>query len=190
MIEKFRGATVEDLQLSPALVLPTTTSTGTALQLAYERDFSILPLSDPSTRQLLGWVSIDELKSLEEQGELDFETPLSELNDKTDKAPKSPVRHFTKARAYTVITPDTRLEELESFFKEQDQLPCGVRFALVTDAARKFTLGVVTADDLQKFTQRRFPNAAAGLFASSSASPSSTTTGPSSNLPPAVPLAT
>ena len=74
-----------------------------------------------------------------------------------------------------MITPDTKLEELEQFFTTQEQLPCGVRFALVTDqgksiyfpriglsrsgadsrgsrrlAARKFTLGVVTADDLQK----------------------------------------
>jgi hypothetical protein len=76
-----------------------------------------------------------------------------------------------------VITPDTSLEELEKFFTQQEQLPCGVRFALVTDQgessspaftlskrmlkssclsfssyfqARKFTLGVVTADDLQK----------------------------------------
>lgn len=62
---------------------------------------SILPLSDPTTRQLLGWISIDEVKTLAEGNEIDLDTPLSKLNDKTDKAPKSPVRHFTKARAYT-----------------------------------------------------------------------------------------
>ncbi|GAA5954240.1 hypothetical protein JCM3765_005329 [Sporobolomyces pararoseus] len=182
----YRGAVVEDLQLSPALVLPTSTSVGTALQLAYERDFSILPLSDPSTRQLLGWISIDEVKALAKEGSLDLDSPLSQLNDKTDKSPKSPVRHFTKARAYTVITPDTSLEQLEKFFSEQDQLPCGVRFALVTDAARKFTLGVVTADDLEKFTERRFPNARSSSSAASPSTPSTTTT---TNLPPAVPLA-
>ncbi|GAA5852485.1 hypothetical protein JCM3766R1_003512 [Sporobolomyces carnicolor] len=184
----YRGAVVEDLQLSPALVLPTSTSVGTALQLAYERDFSILPLSDPTTRQLLGWISIDEVKTLAEGNEIDLDTPLSKLNDKTDKAPKSPVRHFTKARAYTVITPDTSLEQLEKFFSEQDQLPCGVRFALVTDAARKFTLGVVTADDLQKFTERRYPNAASAANSASNTSARPTTS--SSSLPPPVPLAT
>jgi len=35
-----------------------------------------------------------------------------------------------------VITPDTKLEELEQFFTTQEQLPCGVRFALVTDQGR------------------------------------------------------
>ncbi|GAA6008103.1 hypothetical protein JCM11491_001886 [Sporobolomyces phaffii] len=183
----YRGAVVEDLQLSPALVLPTSTSVGTALQLAYERDFSILPLSDPSTRQLLGWISIDEVKQLAQSNELDLDSSLAQLNDKTESAPKSPVRHFTKARAYTVITPDTSLEQLEKFFSEQDQLPCGVRFALVTDAARKFTLGVVTADDLQKFTQRRFPNATPSSSAPLSSTTDATTT-TSSTLPPPVPL--
>lgn len=35
-----------------------------------------------------------------------------------------------------MITPDTKLEELEQFFTTQEQLPCGVRFALVTDQGR------------------------------------------------------
>ncbi|GAA5887103.1 hypothetical protein JCM16303_007135 [Sporobolomyces ruberrimus] len=187
----YRGAVVEDLQLSPALVLPTSASVGQALQLAYEREFSIIPLSDPSTRQLLGWISIDEVKELAKSGEVDPESPLSQLNDKTEKSPKSPVRHFTKARAYTVITPDTSLEELEKFFGEQDQLPCGVRFALVTDAARKFTLGVVTAEDLQRFTQRRFPNATSSSSSPAvTSAPSNTATTTNSNLPPPVPLTT
>ena len=41
-----------------------------------------------------------------------------------------------------VITPDTKLEELEQFFTTQEQLPCGVRFALVTDQGRFHTLFV------------------------------------------------
>ncbi|GAA6060166.1 hypothetical protein JCM10212_005167 [Sporobolomyces blumeae] len=158
----YRGAVVEDLQLSPALVLSVATSVGTALQLAYERDFSILPLSDPTNRQLVGWVSIDELKPLAESGQLDFDAPLSDVSSTGSKAgdeakAKSPVRKFARSKTYTVITPDTPLGDLETFFAAQDQLPCGVRFALVTDQARKFTLGVVTSDDLKKFTERRFP---------------------------------
>ncbi|GAA5831319.1 hypothetical protein JCM5353_008555 [Sporobolomyces roseus] len=182
----YRGAVVEDLQLSPALVLPTSTSVATALQLAYERDFSILPLSDPSTRQLSGWISIDELKPLVSE---DHELENSLLSEMTGKGP---VRNFSKSRTYTVITPDTKLEELEQFFTTQEQLPCGVRFALVTDQARKFTLGVVTADDLQKFTQRRFPNAANAAKSSSASTFSSnpTTTSTTSTLPPPVPLTT
>lgn len=45
----------------------------------------------------------------------------------------------------TVITPDTPLEELEQFFKTS-----GSEFALITDAGRKFVLGIVTAEDLDK----------------------------------------
>lgn len=48
-------------------------------------------------------------------------------------------------RPTTVITPDTPLEELDSFFKSSKS-----SFALVTDGARKFVLGVVTPEDLQK----------------------------------------
>ncbi|GAA5939227.1 uncharacterized protein JCM15063_004460 [Sporobolomyces koalae] len=181
----YRGAVVEDLQLSPALVLPTSTSVGTALQLAYERDFSILPLSDRATRQLLGWISIDELKPLAEDSQFDLDSPISNLAGQDLAGLKTPVRNFTKARPYTVITPDTSLEKLEQFFEVQDQLPCGVRFALVTDAARKFTLGVVTADDLQKFTLRRYPNAAPAT--STPLSANATPTAP--KLAPPVPLA-
>ncbi|BGP51240.1 hypothetical protein JCM10450v2_007169 [Rhodotorula kratochvilovae] len=156
----YRGATVEDLQLSPALVLPVSTSIGTALQLAFERDFSILPLHAPSSRAtLLGWLSVDELKPAAERGELDLDAPLSELLAKGgEDEGRRPVKEFKRGRRYQVITPETPLEELDAFFAAQ-RAPggSGVQFALVTDAARKFVLGIVTIDDLKKFTQRRFP---------------------------------
>lgn len=44
-----------------------------------------------------------------------------------------------------VITPDTPLEELETFLDSD-----GVSFALVTDGSRKFVLGLVTREDLKK----------------------------------------
>ncbi|POY74718.1 hypothetical protein BMF94_2194 [Rhodotorula taiwanensis] len=220
----YRGANIDDLQLSPALVLPVSTSVGTALQLAFERDFrqvasatrraaqpasrkhaltravrittdSILPLHSPSSRaELLGWLSIDALKPLAEKGQVNLDAPLSDLLRGDDSATTAttttatatassaerpaesterPVKEFKRGRKYEVITPETPLEKLEAFFAEQ-QAPGGskVQFALVTDSARKFVLGVVTADDLQKFTRRRFPNAAA------------TTAGPGGLAPP------
>ncbi|BGP34878.1 hypothetical protein JCM10296v2_006702 [Rhodotorula toruloides] len=162
----YRGATVEDLQLSPALVLPVSTSIGTALQLAFERDFSILPLHSPSSRaNLLGWLSIDELKPLAEQGKIDLDAPLSVLmeggadDEAGNGTGKKPVKEFKKGRKYEVITPSTPLEELETFFaRQKGPGGSGAFFALVTDAGRKFVLGVVTSEDLQKFTQRRFPS--------------------------------
>ncbi|GJN93196.1 hypothetical protein Rhopal_006243-T1 [Rhodotorula paludigena] len=155
----YRGSVVEDLQLSPALVLPVSTSIGTALQLAFERDFSILPLHAPSSRAtLLGWLSIDELKPLAERGSVDLDAPLSDLLETPRGEGQLPVKEFKRGRKYEVITPETPLEKLEAFFAAQ-QAPggSGVQFALVTDGARKFVLGVVTTEDLQKFTQRRFP---------------------------------
>ncbi|BGP57760.1 hypothetical protein JCM8202_002412 [Rhodotorula sphaerocarpa] len=174
----YRGANIDDLQLSPALVLPVSTSVGTALQLAFERDFSILPLHSATSRaDLLGWLSIDALKPLAEQGQVDLDAPLSTLMTTATATGDTagagtgagaatgdgrPVKEFKRGRKYEVITPETPLEELEAFFAAQ-QAPGGskTQFALVTDAARKFVLGVVTVDDLQKFTSRRFPNATA-----------------------------
>ncbi|GAA5863079.1 hypothetical protein JCM3774_001414 [Rhodotorula dairenensis] len=176
----YRGANIDDLQLSPALVLPVSTSVGTALQLAFERDFSILPLHSTSSRaELLGWLSIDTLKPLAEKGQVDLDAPLSALlrgdaspaaTGQQQAAPEErPVKEFKRGRKYEVITPETPLEKLEAFFAQQ-QAPGGskVQFALVTDAARKFVLGVVTVDDLNKFTQRRFPNATAARLANDS----------------------
>ncbi|KAG0657834.1 hypothetical protein C6P46_006196 [Rhodotorula mucilaginosa] len=181
----YRGANIDDLQLSPALVLPVSTSVGTALQLAFERDFSILPLHSTTSRaELLGWLSIDALKPLAEQGQVDLDAPLSALlrgdapattngqqlaasQSRAAAGEERPVKEFKRGRKYEVITPETPLEKLEAFFAEQ-QAPGGskVQFALVTDAARKFVLGVVTVDDLNKFTQRRFPNATAAAASS------------------------
>ncbi|TNY23819.1 hypothetical protein DMC30DRAFT_257305 [Rhodotorula diobovata] len=160
----YRGATVEDLQLSPALVLPVSTSIGTALQLAFERDFSILPLHDPSSRAtLLGWLAVDALKPAAERGEVDLDAPLSSLQagtagegDGSGSGPRA-VLEFSRSRKYEVITPNTPLEDLEAFFAAQSgPRGSGAQFAIVTDGARKFVLGIVTVDDLKKFAQRRY----------------------------------
>lgn len=63
------------------------------------------------------------------------------------------VKFQRKGRAYKTITMETELEELEEFFEgggkgKQD-------FAVVTDPARRFVLGVVTTGDLERFVERR-----------------------------------
>ena len=68
----------------------------------------------------------------------------------------SAMRRFQRQRPYqgtptrrvddadrSVITPDTDLQTLEAFLREHD-------FAAVTDASRRFVLGVVTREDLSK----------------------------------------
>ncbi|KAM0752272.1 hypothetical protein T439DRAFT_324340 [Meredithblackwellia eburnea MCA 4105] len=145
----YRGAVVEDLQLSPALVLPSDTPAGTALRLAFERDFSILPISNPITRSLEGWVDVNVLKQAIEQSKVEDEAPLKSVLVGVKNFPK-------KSQGYQVITPDTPLEDLDTFLHKDDT----ISFALVTDAGRKFVLGLCTREDLQKFNSRRNPNGA------------------------------
>ncbi|KAL8280642.1 hypothetical protein RQP46_006965 [Phenoliferia psychrophenolica] len=111
----------------------------------YLRSFvrkAILPISDPSTRALEGWVDVATLKQDVEAGRTADEAPLSTV--KTS---------FPRTKPYSVISPDTTLEDLEVFLDRD-----GVSFALVTDSNRKFVLGLVTRDDLSKFNKRRNPN--------------------------------
>jgi hypothetical protein len=66
-----------------------------------------------------------------------------------------------KGHPYKVITMDTPLEELEQFFNGDFTTAGGggakekQDFAVVTDASRKFVLGVATREDLEQFVKRR-----------------------------------
>lgn len=64
------------------------------------------------------------------------------------------VRFRRKGRKYALITMETPLEELEAFFEGK---ATGGRqeFAVVTDPARRFVLGVATREDLGEFVRRR-----------------------------------
>ncbi|RPD65615.1 hypothetical protein L226DRAFT_237516 [Lentinus tigrinus ALCF2SS1-7] len=136
--DKYRGAVVEDLQLPPAFALPADEGISRAIEMAYERDFSHIPVLDRN-RKLLGYIDVAGLKSKWEAGQAD-------PNDKVDKYMTKFKR--TAATPYTIITPSTPLAELEDFLKHNI-------FAIVTDWDRKFVLGVVTSQDLEKFVSRR-----------------------------------
>lgn len=60
-----------------------------------------------------------------------------------------------KGRVYKVITMDTPLEELEAFFRGGVDGDAPQDFAVVTDASRRFVLGVATVADLEEFAKRR-----------------------------------
>ena len=65
-------------------------------------------------------------------------------------------RFQRKGRTYRVITMETPLEELESFFR--GGVPEGQwkqDFAVITDDKRRFVLGVATVQDLEEFVKRR-----------------------------------
>ncbi|QRW16806.1 F-box/WD repeat-containing protein pof7 [Rhizoctonia solani] len=128
---KYRGAVVEDLQLPPAFALSRSEHVVKAIELAYDRDFSYIPVLD-SRRKPVGYINVADLKTKWEAGSANPSDLISNYMTK-----------FARGTGveYTVITPETPLEELEAFLETTD-------FAIVTDWNRKFVLGVATKDDL------------------------------------------
>ncbi|MBW0546919.1 hypothetical protein O181_086634 [Austropuccinia psidii MF-1] len=130
---EFRGETVEDLQLPPAVTITPTTSISNALELATMREFDILPVIDGKTRRPIGY-----LDTLELNQSTNLEAPSSSL-----------MKKFQRQKTYQVITPNTPLQDLSKFFINN-------RFAIVTDLGRRFILGIVMKEDLEKYIQRRY----------------------------------
>ncbi|EJD54783.1 hypothetical protein AURDEDRAFT_110270 [Auricularia subglabra TFB-10046 SS5] len=137
--DKYRGAVVEDLQLPPAFALPDYEPILRAIDLAYERDFSFIPVLS-RTRKLLGYIDVSALKKAFEAGSTNPDDPIRSFMTRFDLK--------KKRKEYTVITPGTPLADLELFLKNN-------LFALVTDEDRKFVLAVATSQDLQNFVTRR-----------------------------------
>jgi len=111
------------------------TSLSSALLHAIDRDFSQITVLDAQDRSLRGYLTAVRLQELL----------------KTENPEESVQRHITKferGRRYVLITPDTDLDELERFLEKEE-------FAIVTDADRKFVLGVATRSDLEEFNSRR-----------------------------------
>jgi len=145
---KYRGATVADLDLPPALSTSPTTSLSSALLSASSHDYSHLTVVSDNTRSLLGYLSISHLKDLFESKQLDPSDPVSKAMVKFQRG---------GGKKYQVITMETELWELEGFFEDVGPFATGANqdFAVVTDGGRKFVLGVVTRGDLAEFVKRR-----------------------------------
>lgn len=148
--QKYRGATVEDLDLPPALSTSPTTSVSDAMTSALSHDYSHLTVLSDSTRSLLGYLPISKLRTLLETGQLRHGDPVSKAMVKFN-------RRRAEGKEYKVITMDTELWELEGFFEGIGPASSGSKqdFAVVTDAGRKFVLGVATRGDLDEFVKRR-----------------------------------
>lgn len=143
-----KQATVEDLDPPPALSVSPKDTVSSALLTAYERDYTHLTVIS-STRSLLGYLNIPLLKQRLHEGAV----------HETDTVSSAMQRFHRKRGTYRVITMQTPLEELEEFF-ENEVGGNGERrekqgFAVVTDALRKFVLGVATRGDLEEFVRRR-----------------------------------
>ncbi|KAG5657195.1 hypothetical protein KAF25_001784 [Fusarium avenaceum] len=143
---RYRGATVEDLDPPAALSLNPSDSISLALLHAFEREYTHLTIADSETRALLGYLSIPHLQSLLDSGKVKPDDQLS----------AAMTRFQRKGRTYQVITMETTLEELESFFRGGvPDGPWKQEFAVITDEKRRFVLGVATVQDLEEFVKRR-----------------------------------
>lgn len=141
---KYRGATVEDLDPPPALSTSPYSPISSALMAAYEREYTHLTVIDPEDKSLLGYISIPHLQQL-----------LKERKVKeSDRVEQAMIKFKRKGKKYRLITMETTLEDLERFFNG-DGTGSDQDFAVVTDPARRFVLGVATKEDLQKFAERR-----------------------------------
>ncbi|SPO23004.1 related to TAF10 - TFIID and SAGA subunit [Ustilago trichophora] len=165
LVAKYRGATVEDLQVPPAISVPRSTSISSALRVALDHDYSQLPLVSDKNRKLLGYVQKDRLEEQVRSGSSDQSVASIMTKFSSGASPSS--SSAAAAATYTVITPDTGLAELEVFLQSHP-------FAFITDPGRAFVLGVATQEDLSKYVSRR------GLDGtrSGAATPTQSTTAP------------
>lgn len=138
-------ATVEDLEPPSALSIAPTDSISYALMCAFERDYTHLTVINPENRALLGYLNIPRLRHLLETHQ------VADI----DHVQKAMQRFRRKGSVYKVITLDTPLEELEEFFDGGANGASPQTFAVVTDATRKFVIGVTTRADLDEFVRRR-----------------------------------
>ncbi|KAL8898252.1 MAG: hypothetical protein Q9192_002173 [Flavoplaca navasiana] len=136
---------IEDLDPPPALSTKPTELISHALMNAFERDYTHLTVISEDTRALLGYLNIPRLKEMLKQGTV----------RETDYVEQAMQKFQRSGKIYKVITMDTPLEKLEAFFTGGVDGKSSQDFAVVTDANRRFVLGVATKGDLEEFVRRR-----------------------------------
>jgi CBS domain-containing protein len=112
---KYRFSAVDDLQLPPALSVTTETPLEDALTMALEREYSQLTVISPERRKLLGYLDIphvvEQLKSGKRPRRGDGELLVKDMFTRFDRR---------KSVGYQVITPDTSLDVLDEFLKNNN----------------------------------------------------------------------
>ncbi|KAI8377717.1 tryptophan synthase beta subunit-like PLP-dependent enzyme [Radiomyces spectabilis] len=139
--DRYRAASVEDLQLPAAVTITPSATASHAMDLMLEREYSQLPVINASNKKLVGYVSLDALQARLEQGSI-------KPGDSIEQAMFSFKKQAGAQSKYQLITPDTSLADLAKFFEKNS-------FAMVTDVGRKWCLGVATKYDLISFLHRR-----------------------------------
>lgn len=161
----YRGATVEDLDIRPAISINPSTPLSRALQVSFEHDFTFLPVIHEGNKRLLGVLNVLELQPLgAKEGEKDTKDHMLWFSQKAknryaensqSRLPTTPLNSKILkpkpcgAKKYQVITPSSPLEDLSTFFND------GEYFAIVTNNEGNLVYGVVTPEDLQKYEHSR-----------------------------------
>ncbi|PWA02234.1 hypothetical protein BB558_001625 [Smittium angustum] len=143
LVDQYRAASIEDLQLPAAVAIHESSPLSYALELMMERDFSQVPVTT-ANRKLVGFISKTHIENLLVSGEASPESPIT---DYMHKFVDTSVKGLGKS-SYKLITPETPLVDLAKFFESHS-------VAFVTDTSRRFCLGVVTKNDLLQFIERR-----------------------------------
>lgn len=163
----YRGATIEDLDIRPAISISPLTSLRKAFQVAFENEFTFLPVILNVNKRLLGVLNVLEINPAE------LKSPDSVVKDhmlwfsqnakekyaqyvqllKTSEATPLNTKIFkpkpTRGKQYEVLTPLSPLEDLAKFFNS------GNYFAIITTGEGNLVYGVVTPEDLSKYEKSR-----------------------------------
>lgn len=116
--------------------------------MSYEREFSYLPVISQKNKRLLGYLTAEQLQNAASTIHPDSQELVKNHYNKFFGEPQGSDSAKSK-RTYEPITLSTPLEKLEEFFAR------GEEFAVVTDEAGKFVLGVVVKEDLDKYVKSR-----------------------------------
>ncbi|KAJ2782792.1 hypothetical protein H4R18_002064 [Coemansia javaensis] len=150
--DQYRGASIEDLQLPASVAVSEDDPMGAAIAVMAENDFSQVPVTGPA-RRLVGYLTLAAAQALVDSGAATPDQPVRRFMLRFSGHVSSPgaatgSSSSTTPRQYWLITPETPLSELSRFFETHS-------VAFVTDASRKFCLGIATKQDLIGFLARR-----------------------------------
>lgn len=170
-IRDYRGATVEDLDIRPAISIHPLMGIQEAVEIAFENEFTYLPVIHEENKRLLGILNVEDLRNDTSKISRSFLKPIvknymfwfhqlskAKYEQEHESASTSTTKPETKLKTkmlkprgkrYDVITPLTPLEDLAAFFNK------GVYFAIITNENENFVYGVATPEDLIKYENSR-----------------------------------
>lgn len=169
-IREYRGATIEDLDIKPAISVNPSTHLNEALEISYENEFTYLPVIHETNKRLLGILNVEQFKNntqyehsavkpLVKNYMLWFHQKSRENYEKehlestfTRKTPINTTILKPKSatgKKFDILTPLTPLEELAEFFNQ------GSFFAIITNDEGNIVYGVATPEDLIRYENSR-----------------------------------